>query len=53
MKDDTLILVLSDNGQPEGGPLGFVNAMGLYNLEVRANAEKLAIFEEIGGPNSH
>ena len=29
VRDNTLILVLSDNGaSQEGGPLGFVNAMG-------------------------
>jgi arylsulfatase A-like enzyme len=30
--DDTMVLLLSDNGaSQEGGPLGFVNAMGPYN----------------------
>ena len=33
VRDNTLILVLSDNGaSQEGGPLGFVNAMGPYNF---------------------
>ena len=33
IRDNTLILVLSDNGaSQEGGPLGFVNAMGPYNF---------------------
>src|SRR5579871_664408 len=32
LRDDTLILVMSDNGaSQEGGPLGMVNAMGPYN----------------------
>ena len=31
--DDTIVLVLSDNGaSQEGGPLGFVNAMGPFNM---------------------
>src|SRR5690606_941601 len=32
--DDTLVLVLSDNGaSQEGGPSGFVNAMGPFNAQ--------------------
>jgi arylsulfatase A-like enzyme len=54
VKDDTLILVLSDNGaSQEGGPLGMVNAMGPYNLKFEPIPEKLARLEEIGGPDSH
>ncbi|WP_312162265.1 arylsulfatase [Phenylobacterium sp.] len=54
VKDDTLILVLSDNGaSQEGGPLGFVNAMGPYNMKFEPMAEKLARIEDIGGPDSH
>ncbi|MBT9470319.1 MAG: arylsulfatase [Pseudomonadota bacterium] len=54
VKDDTLILVLSDNGaSQEGGPLGFVNAMGPYNMKFEPMAEKLANIENIGGPDSH
>ena len=42
MLDDTLVLVLSDNGaSQEGGPLGFVNAMGPYNLRPEPIAEKM------------
>ena len=42
--DDTLILVLSDNGaSQEGGPNGFVNAMGPYNGKSEPMAEKLAL----------
>ena len=52
--DDTLILVLSDNGaSQEGGPNGFVNAMGPYNGKSEPMAEKLARLEDIGGPDSH
>ena len=31
--DDTIVMVMSDNGaSQEGGPLGFVNAMGPFNM---------------------
>jgi arylsulfatase A-like enzyme len=54
VKDDTLILVLSDNGaSQEGGPLGFVNAMGPYNMKFEPMPEKLANLDKIGGPDSH
>ncbi|MGH7024881.1 MAG: arylsulfatase [Caulobacteraceae bacterium] len=52
--DDTLVLVLSDNGaSQEGGPWGFVNAMGPYNARPEPIADKLARLEDIGGPASH
>ncbi len=54
IRDDTLILVLSDNGaSQEGGPLGMVNAMGPYNLKFEPMAEKLARIDDIGGPDTH
>jgi arylsulfatase len=54
VRDDTLILVLSDNGaSQEGGPLGFVNAMGPYNFRPEPMAEKLRRIDDIGGPDSH
>ena len=54
IKDDTLIVVMSDNGaSQEGGPLGMVNAMGPYNLKFEPMAEKLARIDDIGGPDSH
>lgn len=54
MADDTLVLVLSDNGaSQEGGVAGFVNAMGPYNLRREEMAEKLARLDDIGGPASH
>ena len=35
--DDTLIVVMSDNGaSQEGGPFGMINAMGPYNLKREA-----------------
>jgi len=54
VRDNTLILVLSDNGaSQEGGPLGFVNAMGPYNLRPEPIPEKLRRIDDIGGPNTH
>jgi len=54
LKDDTLILVLSDNGaSQEGGPLGMVNAMGPYNMKFEPMEEKIALIDKIGGPDSH
>jgi len=54
IRDNTLILVLSDNGaSQEGGPFGFVNAMGPYNFRPEPMPEKLRRIEDIGGPDSH
>ena len=54
LRDDTLILVMSDNGaSQEGGPLGMVNAMGPYNFKPEPMAEKLARIDDIGGPDTH
>ena len=54
VRDNTLILVLSDNGaSQEGGPLGFVNAMGPYNFRPEPMAEKLRRIDDIGGPDTH
>ena len=54
LRDDTLILVLSDNGaSQEGGPLGMVNAMGPYNFKPEPIPEKLARLDDIGGPDTH
>lgn len=52
--DDTIILVLSDNGaSQEGGPLGFVNAMGPFNMVPESFGDKLARLDDIGGPDTH
>jgi arylsulfatase len=52
--DDTLVCVLSDNGaSQEGGPLGFVNAMGPFNGAPEPLEEKLARIADIGGPDTH
>jgi arylsulfatase len=54
VRDDTLILVLSDNGaSQEGGPLGFVNAMGPFNFRPEPMPEKLRRIDDIGGPDTH
>jgi len=54
MRENTLILVLSDNGaSQEGGPNGFVNAMGPFNFKPEPIAEKLARIDDIGGPDTH
>ena len=52
--DDTVVVVTSDNGaSQEGGPHGFVNAMGPYNLIHESMDDKLARLDEIGGPDTH
>ncbi len=52
--DNTLVLALSDNGaSQEGGPLGFVNAMGPYSGLREPIEAKLARLDDIGGPDTH
>jgi arylsulfatase A-like enzyme len=54
LRENTLILVLSDNGaSQEGGPLGMVNAMGPYNGKPEPIDEKIARIDDIGGPGTH
>ena len=54
VRDDTLILVMSDNGaSQEGGPMGFVNAMGPFNFRGEPMEEKIARIDDIGGPDTH
>lgn len=54
IRDNTAIIVMSDNGaSQEGGPLGFVNAMGPFNFKPEPIAEKLARIDDIGGPDTH
>jgi arylsulfatase A-like enzyme len=54
LRDDTLVLVLSDNGaSQEGGPLGMVNAMGPFNMKFEPLDEKIARIDDIGGPDTH
>ena len=52
--DDTIVMVLSDNGaSQEGGPLGFVNAMAPFNMVHETLDDKLARIDDIGGPDTH
>jgi arylsulfatase A-like enzyme len=52
--DNTIVLVLSDNGaSQEGGPLGFVNAMGPFNGIGESIATKISRIDDIGGPDTH
>ncbi len=52
--DNTIILVLSDNGaSQEGGPLGFVNALGPFNLMNESMQDKIDRIDDIGGPDTH
>lgn len=52
--DNTLVLVLSDNGASQEGFIwGMVNAMGPYNGISEPMPTKLARLDDIGGPNSH
>lgn len=54
IRDNTLILVLSDNGaSQEGGPRGGVNLTGPRNLRPEPMAEKLARIDDIGGPDTN
>jgi arylsulfatase len=54
MREDTIVLVLSDNGgSQEGGPTGGVNLLGPRNLREETMAEKLARIEEVGRPGTY
>ena len=54
LSDNTLVLLLSDNGaSQEGGPNGFVNAMGPFNGQPESLETKLARLDDIGGPDTH
>ncbi len=52
--DDTLLVVLSDNGaSSEGGPTGSVNDLRVWNGAPRTVEEGLAHLDELGGPWCH
>ncbi|MGH9033948.1 MAG: arylsulfatase, partial [Acidimicrobiia bacterium] len=52
--DDTLVMVLSDNGaSSEGGPTGSVNDARPWNLAPREVDEAIARIDELGGPSLH
>ncbi|WP_119419852.1 arylsulfatase [Desertibaculum subflavum] len=54
LRDDTLVIVMSDNGaSQEGGPNGFVNAMGPFNGKPEPMDEKIRRIDDIGGPDTH
>lgn len=54
LTDDTLVIVLSDNGASQEGLFyGFVNAMGPFNMRPEPMEEKLARIDDIGGPDTH
>jgi arylsulfatase len=54
IRDDTLVIVMSDNGaSQEGGPLGFINAMGPFNFRPEPMPEKVRRIDDIGGPDTH
>lgn len=54
LTDDTLVIVLSDNGASQEGMLyGFVNAMGPFNQRPETVEEKIARVDDIGGPDTH
>ncbi len=53
LRDDTIVLVLSDNGaSQEGGLLGGVT-LGPRNMRPELWPEKLRRLDDIGGPNAH
>ncbi len=52
--DDTVIVVLSDNGaSSEGGPVGSLNDGRVWNVLPRTVEEAAERLEEIGGPRIH
>ncbi len=52
--DDTVIVLLSDNGaSQEGGPFGVLHEMKFFNFLLETPEEAVEHLEEIGGPRSH
>ena len=52
--DDTLIMVLSDNGaSQEGGPTGVLDEMKFFNFVAEDPDTAVERLDEIGGPRSH
>ena len=52
--DDTLVVVLSDNGaSQEGGPFGVLHEMKFFNFILETPDEAVARIDDIGGPRSH
>ena len=52
--DNTLILLLSDNGaSQEGGPFGVLHEMKYFNFLAETPDEAVERIDDIGGPHSH
>ncbi len=52
--DDTVIVLLSDNGaSQEGGPFGVLHEMKFFNFILEEPDEAIARLDDIGGPSSH
>ena len=52
--DDTIVMVLSDNGaSQEGGPFGVLHEMKYFNFLLEDPEEAVAHLDDIGGPHSH
>jgi len=54
LMDDTLILLMSDNGaSQEGGPFGVMHEMKFFNFILEQPDEAIKRIDDIGGPHSH
>lgn len=52
--DNTLLIVLSDNGaSQEGGPFGVMHEMKFFNGILESPDEAVTRIDDIGGPHSH
>ena len=52
--DDTILIVLADNGaSQEGGPFGVLHEMKFFNGVLESPGDAVAHLDEIGGPASH
>ncbi|MGH9205959.1 MAG: sulfatase-like hydrolase/transferase, partial [Acidimicrobiales bacterium] len=52
--DDTVVLVMSDNGaSAEGGPRGSFNELYFFNFEPESLEENLARIDQLGGPETY
>jgi arylsulfatase A-like enzyme len=52
--DDTLLVLLSDNGaSQEGGPFGVLHEMKFFNFILETPEEAVERIDDIGGPRSH
>ena len=52
--DDTLVIVMSDNGaSAEGGPRGSFNEMYYFNFEPESLEENLSRIDQLGGPEAY